>query len=216
MSDEGERAIGTRVSEEVYDRVIGEGRQWIGRAFVVNAWYVTAYEPLRDIDEQIIGMLYVGVLEQKFVDMRSRTLLTFFAITIIGMILVLIVSYFFANTITKPINFLVKASKKIAGGDFLVRVMVKSRDELGELERAFNVMASGLQQRDEELKNQTQQQLMRSEKLAALGRMAAGIAHELNNPLTGILMYGHMLQKKFPESSQDRQDVETMVSETTR
>ncbi len=57
---DGNRAIGTRVAIPVYDAVLREGKTYYGRAFVVNAWYVTAYEPIYDINEKVIGILYVG------------------------------------------------------------------------------------------------------------------------------------------------------------
>jgi two-component system NtrC family sensor kinase len=60
----GERAIGTRVSEEVYQTVLAGGSVWRGRAFVVNDWYISAYEPLRDSAGRVVGMLYVGLLEK--------------------------------------------------------------------------------------------------------------------------------------------------------
>jgi two-component system NtrC family sensor kinase len=69
-NEDGSRAIGTRVSEEVYNQVIIQGEPWIDRAYVVNNWYITAYEPIRDITNKIIGILYVGVLEQKYNDIR--------------------------------------------------------------------------------------------------------------------------------------------------
>ncbi len=63
---DGSRAIGTRVSEEVYNQVVVNGKPYIGRAYVVNNWYITAYEPIENINHQIIGILYVGILEQKY------------------------------------------------------------------------------------------------------------------------------------------------------
>ena len=54
---DGERAIGTRVSEEVYDQVLIKGNPWIHRAFVVNNWYITAYEPIKNINDELIGIL---------------------------------------------------------------------------------------------------------------------------------------------------------------
>jgi len=216
ITNEGKRAVGTKVSKEVFEKVILEGNKFIGRAFVFNGWYVSAYEAIKDVNGNIIGMLGLGLLEQKFVDLKQRTLMIFFAVTIIGMILVLLVSNLFANTIIKPLNYMVKISKKISAGDFSVKVKVESKDELGELEKAFNAMTSALQERDYELKKQTHQQLMRSEKLSALGRMAAGIAHEVNNPLTGILMYSNLLLKNLPKESQNSKDMEIIIHETIR
>ncbi|UCH07854.1 MAG: cache domain-containing protein, partial [Deltaproteobacteria bacterium] len=74
LTPEGKRAIGTRVSKEVRDHVLTEGKKWTDRAFVVNDWYITAYEPIEDIFGERVGMLYVGVLEAKYVDMRRNAL----------------------------------------------------------------------------------------------------------------------------------------------
>ncbi|HEY6896092.1 MAG TPA: cache domain-containing protein, partial [Rhodocyclaceae bacterium] len=63
---EGERAIGTRVSAVVRHAVLDQGRTWLDRAFVVNDWYVSAYEPIADGRGKRIGMLYVGYLEAPF------------------------------------------------------------------------------------------------------------------------------------------------------
>jgi two-component system NtrC family sensor kinase len=56
----------------VYDVVIGQGEPWMGRAYVVNDWYITAYEPIRNVSGAVIGILYVGILEQKYLDIRTR------------------------------------------------------------------------------------------------------------------------------------------------
>ena len=214
--EDGSRAIGTRVSEEVYDRVLVEGLPWIERAFVVNAWYITAYEPIKNITGDIIGILYVGMLEQKFTDLRRSTMWVFLGIALAGIAAALLISYFLANTILKPINHLVFASERLAQGDLTHRVELESKDEIGELAKTFNFMAESLKDRDERLKKYTQQKIMESERLATIGQLAAGVAHELNNPLGGILIYGHLLLENLPPDDPQRKNLEKIVTQATR
>jgi two-component system NtrC family sensor kinase len=78
----------------VYERVLVKGLPWIDRAFVVNNWYISAYEPIRDVKDEIVGILYVGILEEKFIDMRNRAIAMFVGIALAGMVIALIVSSF--------------------------------------------------------------------------------------------------------------------------
>lgn len=216
MDRSGDRAIGTQVSEEVHEQVLDKGKPWIDRAFVVNDWYITAYEPIRNISEKVIGILYVGLLEQRFVDMRRNATLIFLGITLAGAALSLVVAYFLASDLVKPIRRLVGASQELSKGNFSYRIEPISKSEIGELERTFNFMASSLKDRDDELKEQTQRQLIQSEKLASVGRLAAGVAHQINNPLTGVLTYSSLLLKSKPENDPDREDLKVIVDETMR
>ncbi|MFH1230480.1 MAG: cache domain-containing protein [Planctomycetota bacterium] len=196
---EGERAIGTRLAEDVYEQVLVKGQPWIERAFVVNNWYITAYEPIKNISNEIIGILYVGILEDKFVDMKRETIWLLISITIIGVIVALIVSYFLAKSITEPIHHLALASQELAKGDFNQEVDVKSKDEIGELGNAFNFMISSIKERDEKLRQHTQQVVVRSERLAMIGQLAAGVAHEINNPLAGLRTYVKLINKEISD-----------------
>ncbi len=101
MDKEGNRAIGTRVSREVYEQVLGRGLPWIQRAFVVDDWYITAYEPIRDIQDKIVGMLYVGMLESKYALMKERLILLFFFFSMSGMLIALTVSFLLSWRIFK-------------------------------------------------------------------------------------------------------------------
>ncbi|MCP4139729.1 MAG: HAMP domain-containing protein [Chloroflexi bacterium] len=192
-NEDGSRAIGTRVSEEVYNQVIIKGEPWIDRAYVVNSWYITAYEPIRDLNNKIIGILYVGILEQKYTDIQNQMMVTFTGITLAGGAAALMISYFIAQRILGPINKLVVASEEVAQGNLDVKVMVYSSDELRSLANSFNSMSKALKKRDEQLKAYTTQRIIKSERLALVGQLAANIAHELNSPLQGIVTFSHLL-----------------------
>ncbi|MFB3885351.1 MAG: cache domain-containing protein [Thermodesulfobacteriota bacterium] len=101
MDKEGNRAIGTRAMKEVQERVLEKGQPWIQRAFVVDDWYITAYEPIRDIGGKIVGILYVGMLESKYALMKERLILLFFFFSMCGMLIALTVSFFLSWTILK-------------------------------------------------------------------------------------------------------------------
>jgi two-component system NtrC family sensor kinase len=98
---EGNRAVGTRAMKEVYGHVIEKGLPWIQRAFVVDDWYITAYEPIRDIQGQIVGMLYVGILESKYADIKNKTVLLFLLFSMTGMLMALVVSFILSREFLK-------------------------------------------------------------------------------------------------------------------
>ncbi|MDZ7270771.1 MAG: cache domain-containing protein [candidate division KSB1 bacterium] len=216
LREDGSRAIGTQVSSAVHDRVLVQGLPWIERAFVVNHWYITAYEPIRSHAGTIIGMLYVGMLEQKFADLRRATLLTFGGITLAGVVGALLISIVLANGILKPLRRLAEATQQLAQGDLSHKVHVNSRDEIGTLGHMFNFMAASLLDRDEQLKQRAQQTIMQSERLATVGQLAAGVAHELNNPLGGILLYANLLLEKAKDGDPIKEDLQVIVRETER
>jgi two-component system NtrC family sensor kinase len=212
----GARAIGTRVMEPVYDQVIVKGEPWIGRAFVVNNWYITAYEPIEDLNHQRIGILYVGILEQKYTDIKTEVEVVFLGITILGALLTMVFAYSISRNISTPVQKLVAASGEVANGNFNARVQIQSGDELGMLADSFNRMAATLQDREQELQEFTKSKIMESERLALIGQLAAGVAHELNNPLQGIVTYSHLLLESMPADEQCRPNLEKIVTQAGR
>jgi len=215
-NQDGSRAIGTRVSEEVYNQVILQGEPWIDRAYVVNNWYITAYEPIRDLYDRIIGILYVGVLEQKYLDIQENMVLTFLAITLLGALGSMAVSYFIARRILIPVNKLLRASTEISQGNLDAQVDINSNDELDYLADSFNTMAQALKRRDDQLKEYTRKRIMESERLALIGQLSANVAHELNNPLQGIVTFSHLLLEDSDFDGQQREFVETIVGQANR
>jgi len=210
--------IGAHLPDEIYSQVVEEGKPYIGRDSVSDNWYITAYEPIRNIDREIVGVLQVGELEEKYLDIKNQAVIAFLTITLIGAFFMILFSYFISRRITTPLNKLVTASRELALGNLDARVDIKSmsKDELGELADAFNAMASALQERDEKLKEMTRSRVRRSERLAMIGKLSANVAHELNNPLTGIVTYSHLLLERMPAEHQDIDYVDKIVIQANR
>jgi two-component system NtrC family sensor kinase len=233
LDDKGNRAVGTLVSREVDEAVLRQGKSYIGRAFVVTAWYITAYEPIRDVGGRIVGMLYVGMLERPYIDLRNRVMATFAGLAALCTLVLLGLLTIIARQITRPLAVMVEATDKIAGGDLSHRVEIDLKDEIGQLAGSFNRMIDDLhaaqedltqwgrtlerrvEERTRELRD-TQDQLIQSEKLASLGKMAAGVAHEINNPLTSILINAHLLLERCGDEEDVRENLTLIADETTR
>jgi two-component system NtrC family sensor kinase len=213
---DGSRAIGTRVSEEVYNQVVINEQPWIDRAYVVNGWYIAAYEPIRDIDDRVIGILYVGVLEQKYTDIRNRSVFAFVGISLAGLIGSIILSLLISRSISVPVTRLVSASRELANGNLDVKVKKTSNDEIGELADAFSMMVSALKERDERLKDFTRKKVMESERLALVGQLSANVAHELNNPLQGIVTFSHLLLERSCTEDPARNNLQKIVTQANR
>jgi two-component system NtrC family sensor kinase len=208
---EGGRAIGTRVSAAVHAAVLDEGRTWLDRAFVVNDWYVSAYEPLLDSHEQRIGMLYVGFLDGPFAQARQQTFAIVVGLFALAMGVAAIFAVIWARRVFRPIERMHSTMHAIERGDADARVgEVETEDELGVVAAHFDQLLDRLQAQAESLKRwgdsldakvaertaeleqavadlrAAQSQLVMNEKMAAIGQLTAGVAHEINNPIAVI------------------------------
>ena len=207
------RAVGTRVSNNVNSYVLRDGEIWTDRASVLGNWYITAYGPINDILGKRIGMIGLGVLEQKYIDIKRRALLFFILITIGGMIMAICIGYMLAHKITIiPVRRLIKASREVSQGSLTPDIGPISKGEIGVLQTTFMEMVRSMGRRRAESQNR----LIYSEKQASVGRLAAGMAHEINNPLTGVLSYTYMLLKRKDLDNEMRSDLQVIAKATER
>ena len=211
MTASGERAIGTRVSEEVNEVVLQQGKKYVGNAFVVSENYITCYEPLKDHQDNVVGILYVGTRQQAFEDFLNIFRRQVALVALVTILLTFILATPVSRVITRPLKdlqALAETSRQVALGDLNARAPIAAGGEVGLLAESFNDMLDTLQA--------TQKKLFQSKKLASLGQLSAGIAHELNNPLATVLLFSDLLLKDQDLPEEKLKDIETIVSETER
>ncbi|HML79279.1 sensor histidine kinase [Geobacter sulfurreducens] len=234
------RAIGTRLSEEVFNRVILSREKWVGRAFVVNDWYFSSYEPILSPGGVPIGSLYVGMPEKPYSEMKREIALIFGVVLFCGSFIGLAISSFIASRLARPIGELETVARRITAGERDLEIAIHTRDEIGDLAGEFAQMTRTLAQREEDIRKlnreleqkvldrtaqleeknlllvKTQEDLVRAAKLADIGMLAAGVAHEINNPMAIIRGNAELLQMALPDDDPNREEVDTIAQQVGR
>ena len=168
-----------------------------------------------------IGDLMISLLESKRVILIT--------IVLDALVLIIFGSFLLSRILVKPIKDLVQLTQKISDGDFSQKIEVTSKNEIGQLIGSFNRMIERLRENQESLENyleslestnkqlkQAQEELIRTEKLASIGRFAAGVAHEVGNPLGSILGYTGILQKEGMDREESKDYLKRIEKEIGR
>lgn len=165
--------------------------------------------PLKGVSGEIIGDMYIlkeNYLPQLVAKVHLTLFVIFFLITTISSI---IVSMIFKR-LTLPIIRLREGAERIGRGDFRYRIETRSRDELGELADGFNRMAENLERLQE-----MEERLNQSERLASIGKFAASLAHEINNPVGNIIGLAKLMQREVSDEGL-RSDLESIIRDADR
>jgi len=141
---------------------------------------------------------------------------TFVSLWIVGMAITAAAAVLVGRGLGAPLERLAVSARRWAHGEFSHRADVSGPPEVASLAAALNQMAGSLWYRDDELHLHAKDRIMESEKLATIGRLAAGIAHEINNPIGGILLYSNLLLESTPESDPRRENMAKIVAQAER
>ena len=236
------RAIGTRVSEQVRQKVLLQGERWLDRAFVVDDWYISGYLPITDSHGMRVGMIYAGFLEAPFRQEFYHWLWQLLVLVIIVLISCAFIVIRGAKSIFDPVTTMVGVMTAIRCGQRQrIKLSSNTAPELQTLAQQFNLMLNQLEEQHDHIEHsaellevkvsartkklnqhikllqRTREQLVAKEKLAVIGQLTAGIAHEINNPATVILGYLDVLMNELDECGIDAQaDIEIMVQQVER
>ena len=245
---EGERALGTRVSDEVRTQVLDQGKKWIDRAFVVNDWYISAYEPIVDTVGRRVGMLYAGYLESPYRNAMLGALGVLALLFIALMTLAGYIAIWGARSILRPVEVMSGVIDATRHGERKHIGEIASQDELGDLAREFeqllnqlaaqrahieqnaNELEHKIEERTAELRlsneelqqtvrvlRETRRQLLEAAKLAALGELTAGVAHEINNPTAVMLgLIDGIIDELGDAAEPVREDLEMAIRQVYR
>ncbi|OLQ95363.1 two-component sensor histidine kinase [Vibrio ponticus] len=148
------RAIGTRVSDEVRQAVLNDGQQWVDRAYVYDAWYISAYQPIRDKNDHVIGMLYTGYLMWPFLKAYVTNIAEISITTIVLLIISGVMVYRGSRDLFNPIEHIYRVVKMIQLGKEtrIGPLGLDDEHELAQLAKQFDNMLDLLRQRKNELK----------------------------------------------------------------
>ena len=159
--------------------------------------------------QSILGVLDITIsLEEVDKQIRKSEMeIVIFAISGV-LALSFIIGFFVKRWVDKPVKELLNATNQVGTGNLNYTIKDRRNDELGMLARSFNNMTQKL--------SEARLQLFQSDKMASLGRLAAGVAHEINNPLTGVLTYSSFLLKRTQDNPELQEDLKVIVRETKR
>lgn len=144
LKEDGNRAVGTKASEAVVNTVLKEGKSYTGKADVAGNEFVTNYIPIKDGNNKVIGMFFVGIDMNNVKEIAFPIVMKIVLIIAVAIILSILISTLIINKIISNINCVVSALKEVEKGNLSIECTVKTKDEINLISNSFNTMVNNL------------------------------------------------------------------------
>ncbi len=206
------KKIEAKITPQLLQRTLVEGENVLAKVYLSDKEYKAVYAPLSlgATRKAIFGLI---MSTNDLAQTKRKVINNYIAVSVVILVILTLINFFIVNAMSRPLKEMALLTDSVAHGDLTHRIHIDSQDELSDLADSLNNMVAALQKQREEL-DLTVEQLIHQEKLASLGGMAAGIAHEVGNPLSIIVGYTRMLLRRDPRG--ENRDHLQRISEAAR
>lgn len=203
LLENGERAVGTKVSDEVAEIVLKNKENYYGEADVAGNSYQTSYKPLINKDGEVVGIFYVGAPQKLIIDIVTDILKSFLIILFIVIVISILISTTFSHRLKKRLVKIMNVLKAASEGDFTNTLYDKSRDELSEVSKSYNQMAQNMRELIEEVINNSKHVDTASNELLWNAKETTSSTKSVTQSVQDIVENMTTQQKMIEESASD-------------
>ncbi len=195
--------VEAKITPQLLQQTLVHGEHVLAKVYLSDKEYKAVYAPLRlgQTPKAIFGLI---MSTNDLAETKRKVINNYIAISVVILVILTLINFFIVNAMSRPLKEMALLTDSVVRGDLTQRIHIDSEDELSDLADSLNNMVAALQKQREEL-DLTIEQLIHQEKLASLGGMAAGIAHEVGNPLSIIVGYTRMLLRREPQGEEREQ-----------
>jgi two-component system NtrC family sensor kinase len=206
---------GTRISPDIFDRICKEKKPFIDTVSWGSGRYIMGYGPVMNIGGEVIGLISVGIPEKKYTGPADRLALIWGSVTCLGMIIILLVFAVLLPDMLKPVaESAVISPRQSPVHEGYLYPYDPIHNPRGHAVVLGN--GDGSMTTQEDKVKELSRLVAESRRLAILGQLSAGVAHEINNPLTGIIVYSHLLLEDTDQSDPRYSNIKKIIKESNR
>ncbi|WP_378956521.1 methyl-accepting chemotaxis protein [Pelosinus sp. sgz500959] len=210
---DGQRALGTKLSENVATKVLKEGEQYIGKADILGAHYITQYAPLIGPENKPIGALFVGKNVESLTTARNKIAMVIGGISFFVMLIVIILATIISNKITQPIRKLATAIGWVASGDLSKSVEISTKDEIGLLANGYNTMIEQLKNLITNVNSSAETLTSASKALTTSGNYSAQASQQVASAIAELANGAELQRSSVEETSTVIEQISTDIQQ---